>query len=236
MIGTVEYNLDPEYQGRLKVRIFGVNDQKEDGEYIIPTEMLPWAVPMSMGNGGSATGGGAFSVPKVGSTVNISGSMNFPVWYGNTYVSDEVVSEISKTGYTNSHVLIYDTDFNNGDVQIKNNFIKVYFTESKGFNIEYKFGDGISTINISPAGEILISNNNGDSVSLNNGTINILSSNTVNVNSPLVELSDQATEAVLKGETVKNIFNSHTHTCNSGETTPPMQKIPTEALNRHVKI
>lgn len=236
MIGTVEYNLDPEHQGRVKVRIIGVNDQKEDGEYIIPTEMLPWAKPNYNCAGGSVSGSGYFSVPKVGSIVSVHGTYNNPIWDGNTYVSDEVVKEISGNGYPNAHVLIYDTDFNNGDTALRDEYIKVYFTENRGFQIEYKTAAGLATMGIDNSGSILLRSPYNDIISMNQGTINIISSNEVNVEAPMVCLSDQATEAVLKGETVKKIFNSHTHTCNSGETTPPMQKMTDSVLNRHIKI
>jgi len=236
MVGIVEYNLDPQHQGRLKIRVHGVNDQKEDDKYVIPTEMLPWARPASNGSGGSASGSGCFSVPKVGSAVEVSGSLNSPVWYGNLYISDETVSEINSTDYTNSHVLIYDTDFNNGDAKVRDEHIKVFFTERKGFVIEYKTSSGVSSVTLNNTGVISITNPNGDGVVISNGTINIMSDNAININAPIVNLSDQATESVMKGETLKNIFNSHTHTCNSGETTPPMQKLTSDSLNSHVKI
>jgi len=236
MTGTVEYNLDPEHQGRIKVRVHGMNDQMEDGKYVIPTEMLPWARPGFNGAGGSSSGSGYFSIPKVGSTVMVHGSLNNPIWDGNMYVSDETVSAISGNGYTNAHVLIYDTDFNNGDTRIIDGHIKVLFTERTGFLIEYKNSNGTSTINIDKNGAVTLSDAKGDSIMLNNGQINIVSGNIVNVNAPLVNLSDQATESVIKGDTLKKIFNEHTHTCNSGETTPPMQKLTTDVLNQHVKI
>lgn len=237
MTGIVEYNLDPKHQGRIKVRVFGMNDQKsEDGKYIIPTEMLPWARPRCNGSGGSVSGSGTFSIPKIGSTVYVEGTLNNPIWNGNMYVSNEVVTELSEGNYTNSHILIYDTDFNNGDAMIRDEYIKVYFTDSKGFQIEYKTVAGIANIGISNTGTIQVIGPHSDAITIENGTINIVSGNTVNIDAPLVNLSDQATESVLKGETVKEIFNAHTHTCNSGETTAPMQKMTDVVLNRHVKI
>ena len=236
MIGIVEDNLDPKHQGRIKVRVHGMNDQMIDGKYVIPTEMLPWARPGFNGSGGSESGSGYFNIPKIGSTVMVHGTANNPIWDGNMYISDEVMTEISGSGYTNSHILIYDTDFNNGGSKIKDCHIKVYFTEDKGFVIDYKSGAGDSTIKIDSNGKIRVSDANGDSIILYNGTINIVSDNIVNINAPLVNLSDQATESVMKGETLKKIFNEHTHTCNSGETTPPMQKLGPDTLNSHIKI
>lgn len=236
MIGTVEYNLDPEHQGRIKVRIHGVNDQMENDEYIIPTEMLPWARPNYNCAGGSVSGSGYFNIPKIGSTVAVSGSANNPIWYGNMYISDETVSEISGNGYTNSHVLVYDTDFNNGGSKIKDCHIKVYFTEDNGFVIDYKSPVGNSKIQLDTYGKISINNANGDVITMNNGTINIVSDNVINVNSPLVNLSDQATESVIKGETLKNIFNNHIHTCPNGQTTPPTTKLGPDVLNQHIKV
>ena len=236
MTGIVEYNLDPECQGRIKARIYGMNDQIIDGEYVIPTDMLPWAKPGVTGSGGSVSGSGCFNVPKIGSTVIIHGTANNPIWDCNMYISNETVAEINNTNYTNSHVLVYDTDFNNGGTQLKNCHIKVFFTENKGFVIDYKTPNGTSNISLDTEGKINIRDTNGDSIILKNGSINIICDNAVNINAPLVTLSDKATESVIKGETLKKIFNEHTHTCNSGETTPPIQKLGSDSLNRRVKI
>lgn len=230
MIGKVEYNLDPEHQGRIKVRIQGVNDQKIDDEYVIPTSMLPWALP-KLNNSGCI-----FSVPKIGDIVRISGTPNIPLWEGNLYVSNDVVYEISGNGYTNSHILMYDTDFNNGDEKIRSEHIKVFFTEKKGFMIDYKTINGKSIINIKNDGSIIISNNSGDVIQLDSGNINISSNNTININASLVNLSDQATESIIKGEQLKKIFNEHTHICNTSSTTPPIQKITDNQLNKHIKV
>lgn len=236
MTGTVEYNLDPEFQCRIKVRVHGMNDQMIDGEYVIPTEMLPWARPGFNGAGGSVSGSGYFSIPKVGSTVIVHGTANNPIWYGNMYISNETVSEINGSGYTNSHILVYDTDFNNSESQMKDCHIKVFFTEDKGFVIDYKSPAGESSVKIETNGKISLTNSNGDSVVMYNGNINIICDNAVTINAPLVNLSDKASESVMKGETFKKIFNEHTHTCNAGETTPPMQKLGPDILNPHVKI
>ena len=67
MIGIVEDNFDPLEEGRLKVRIFGLTDKKdENDEYIIPTTCLPWA------RSGCINCSGGFSVPKIGSYVYVN--------------------------------------------------------------------------------------------------------------------------------------------------------------------
>ena len=59
-IGLVVDNEDPLQEGRVKVKVFGKFDELED-------EAIPWATPRNNLTGGSATGSGFHSVPKVDS-------------------------------------------------------------------------------------------------------------------------------------------------------------------------
>ena len=63
-LGEVMEVEDPLFKGRIKVKVFGKFDD-------IPLEDLPWSHPGMNSTGGSDSGGGFFSVPKIGSIVSI---------------------------------------------------------------------------------------------------------------------------------------------------------------------
>ena len=238
MIGRVEDNYDPTFKGRVRVRIFGVTDQKNaDGSYVIPAEMLPWAMPTCLPQSGSSSGAGSFSVPKIGSIVKVGGTINTPEWSGNMYVSDEVSAEIGTDYYPNAHVLIYDTNLaNDSDNFRKGEYIKVFFTEEKGFVIDFKNAYGSATFNLTPEGEITMYNSNGDSISLKNGDITINSDKEIKINAPCVKLGQDAVEGLLKGDTFLKYFNKHTHMVNGMESEPPNPSMNPDVVSQNVYI
>ena len=238
MIGIVEDNYDPMYKGRVRVRIYGVTDQKnEDGGYVIPSEMLPWAIPTGLVQGGSTSGAGEFSVPKIGSVVRVNGTINNPEWDGNMYVSDEVSAEIGTDFYTSAHVLIYDTNLaNDVDNFRKGEYIKVFFTEEKGFVIDFKNAYGATTFNMTPEGELNMSNSNGDCISLKNGNVSISSDKEIVINSPCVKLGTDAVEGLLKGNKFLEYFNAHTHMVNGVESEPPNPAMNPDVVSSNVYV
>lgn len=168
-IGIVEYNDDPLYKGRIKVRVFGRLDQTIDDDidnnFNIPTDCLPWARP-KFSDSGNIRGSGNFSIPKLGSIVNIEfedGNEYAPMYSSYKCVSDDVINEI-KNSYKNAHILLYDTvfgDSKNGNEYSNNRegeYIKVFFTEEKGLMFDYATKDGSSLINIKPDNSIEIKN------------------------------------------------------------------------------
>lgn len=73
--GRVEQRVDPNRQGRLKIRIVGVHSND------IKVEDLPWAYPRN----NSWQGGGSFKIPPLYSYVYVEfrqGSHEYPVWTG----------------------------------------------------------------------------------------------------------------------------------------------------------
>ena len=85
-LGEVMEVEDPLFKGRIKVKVFGKFDD-------IPVEDMPWSHPGMNSTGGSVTGGGFFSVPKVGSIVSIKfdqGNIYHPEYFCNQEISDEV--------------------------------------------------------------------------------------------------------------------------------------------------
>jgi len=200
-IGIVEDTNDDLFEGRCRIRVFGKMDQRQDPEdpqsaYIMPTTSLPWARPSVSSSGGSNTGSGTFSVPKLGTILRVTfdnGNYYSPVYHESLYPSDETKAEI-EAAYPNSHVLIYDTAFGltgeleSGSPEVTNEregeHIKVFFTEEKGLMMDYTTTEGPTTVNIKPDNSVEIINANGDSiVMLNDGNITFTHSAQFTINS-----------------------------------------------------
>lgn len=231
-VGVVEDNYDPIEEGRLKIRIFGVNDQKDaDDKYVIPTQYLPWA------RSGCINCSGSFSVPKIGSHVYVQGDLIYnPIWTGLVYLNDGPKGEIGED--RNAHVLLYDTDFSNGEETNyrEGQHVKMYYTDEKGVVIDYKSAAGGSTFNMNPDGSVSITDSNGDTISMSNGKIVIKSDNSITISAPLVQLGEDAVESIIRSEAFRKIFETHTHLYESGETLPPKSGMNPNCINKKIKI
>jgi hypothetical protein len=156
-LGKVIDNQDPDFEGKIKVRIFGKFDDVLD-------EDLPWARPLNMVTGGSSTGSGFHSVPKVDSVVGISfdnGDMYEPEYFYHQHISDELKAEIEGS-YTNAHSIIYDTEAQPGP-------IKIFFTEETGLMLDYNG----SQINIRPDNTVFIQHSGGKVIHVQQDSISI---------------------------------------------------------------
>lgn len=185
-VGIVEDNEDELFEGRCRIRVYGKMDKRVDpndptSDFILPKEALPWARPSVSSSGGSNTGSGTFSIPKLGTILRVTfdgGNYYSPVYHESLYPSNEVKEEI-QAAYQNSHVLIYDTAFgltggNNEEIinEREGESIKVFFTEEKGLMMDYTTAVGPTTVNIKPDNSVEIINANGDKiVMLNDGNI-----------------------------------------------------------------
>jgi hypothetical protein len=185
-IGIVENTDDELLEGRCKIRVLGKMDQRIDpadtsSDFILSTEALPWARPSTILSGGSPSGGGMFSVPKLGSVLRVTfdnGIYYSPVYHEAVYPSDNIKTELQNS-YPNSHILIYDTAFGltgGGNETVSNEregeSIKVFFTEEQGLVMDYATTAGSSKVNIKPDNSVEIINANGDSIiMLNDGNI-----------------------------------------------------------------
>lgn len=270
-LGRVVDVNDPSQEGRCRIRVFGkfdarVNPDDPTSDYLIPDEHLPWAYPNFSISSGSSTGSGNFSVPKLGSVVSLNfenGNIYTPVYFGAVHASDEVKTEIANS-YQNSHILIYDTAFgldSQGINQRGGESIKLFFTEGKGFVVDYATTAGSSVINIKPDNSVQITNANGDSINMqNDGNITfthsakliINTSNNTEINckdavvacenmivnsTNSIELGANANEKVVLGDSFLTLFNQHTHIGNLGApTSPPNPLVMTQAqLSQHTK-
>ena len=303
-VGSVEDNQDPLFEGRCRIRVYGKMDQRVNIEdpssaFVLPTDKLPWATQATAMTGGSDSGGGSFSPPKLGAVVEVTfdnGNLYSPVYHHSLYISDDVKSEVQDS-YENAHVVVYDTSFGqsiDSSGKVSNDRegegIKVFFTESKGFVIDYATGDGSTVFILKPDNAVEITNPNGDSVVMSNdGTIKFTHSGTVTIDagadveincvnakitasadvevscvnakiaadadvdvscanakitananvdvncanakitanaeaqidSPKIKLGKTAAEAVIKGDTFKELYNNHIHPTPVGPTEKP---------------
>ena len=228
-LGKVIDNQDPDFEGKIKVRVFGKFDDILD-------EDLPWARPTNRITAGSDTGSGFHSVPKVDSVVGITfdnGDIYEPEYFYLQHISDELKAEIEGS-YSNAHSLLYDTETEGS--------VKVFFTEEKGLMFDYKE----TQINIKPDNSMTVLNPNGDSIVLNNdGTVIITTSKQATVKSPSVvidaantiELGKGATEKLVLGDSFMALFNAHTHIGNLGApTTPPVLPMTPAQLSQKPKV
>ncbi len=232
-VGVIEDNLDPKGDARLKVRVYGVNDQKENDEYVIPTEFLPWAKPLCLC-------GGSYTIPKIGEEVYVTGDINYaPLWLGVVNVNSEISGELDDDSST-AHVLMYDTDFSNGEEDggvRKGEHIKMYFTDRRGVVIDYKNYNGSMKFVMGADGSITISDINGDSIMMSNGTITLKSDNIIRLTAPKIELGTDPKHPMMNGDVVKECYDNHAHGQVSDgllTTTPFFTVLPPDAINPNV--
>lgn len=235
-IGIVEDNLDPKNEARLKIRIYGVTDQKDDDDdesYVIPTEFLPWARPLCLS-------GGSYTIPKIGQEVYVTGDVRYaPLWLGVVNIGSEMSKEVGDEDSSASHILMYDTDFSNGEEDggvRAGEFIKMYFTDNKGLVIDYKNYNGNMKFEMGADGSITLSNINGDSITMNNGEVTIKSDNIVRLVAPRIELGGDVKYSGINGDLLMEAYNRHTHLTKYGESEPPLEQLPPETLNYGVNL
>lgn len=157
-MGTVVDISDPLKRGRVKVNIFGKFDD-------LDIEDIPWAEPKYNNTGGSTTGGGYYSLPKLGSLVEITfdnGNIYCPLYGSNIKLSDDLIKELTDEDYKNTHSLIFDTELEGGP-------LKIWFTPSKGLLLEL----GTSNINIRKDLSISITSDNGKVLHIKKDSISL---------------------------------------------------------------
>jgi hypothetical protein len=178
-IGEVIDNNDPNFEGRLKVRVFGKYDNIKD-------ENLPWAYHFSSINGGSNGGYGELSVPKIGNMVQVTfmnGDKLNPYWLSFPKINEKLREEISND-YIDSRTLVYDEDANLKIMYLPNTGLIFHLDESEivintdnSIKIEHKGTQSIielieDKINVTSQTEINITSNtvNATGTTTNLGT------------------------------------------------------------------
>lgn len=107
-IGRVEQRVDPQRQGRVRVRVVGIHADD------IEVPKLPWAYPKS--TGGAWDKGGMFIVPPLSSYVWVefqNGDHEYPVWSGGWWKNDKETE--AADGKTRSEHRMLPTSWFGGD-------------------------------------------------------------------------------------------------------------------------
>ena len=183
-LGIVEDVDDPLRIGRVKARIDWLFGD-------IPAEDLPWMNPkhaMFFGTGGQC---GQFSVPKVGSMIEI--------WFNdNNIYSPEYrcLQELSKDAkqmlakeYHGTHLLAIDGDED----------LKVYYTKSKGLTLQLKG----SRVNIANDKSVTIEHDETSSIiELRGGTITVTSDSQINMTAG-TRIKETSSEVWVDGKATK---------------------------------
>src|SRR5574344_18465 len=179
--GTVESIDDPNFAGRIKVRINGINDN-------IPVNQLPWATFIGSGIS-SGNGSGSLSIPKVGSKVRVhfkNNDINSIEWSGAIKLDKKLSEEIADD-YQGTQVLLYDSDSD----------LSIIFQPNSGLRIYYKG----SNIQISPDGTITLhygDTQSGTNIQLSDSRIDIQAPQEINLTSNN-DINIEAKNIVLNG-------------------------------------
>lgn len=209
-IGEVVDNSDPLLDGRCRVRVFGKFDN-------IPTSSIPWATPSNRNTPG------AHAVPRVGDIVAINfdnGDIYHPEYIYHVNQNSDFKSDIlSESGAPQNCIsLVYDAARN----------LRAYYSPEKGFIVTTGAGAEESPlIQLDSENRIYLFTENEVEVKAPR----------VYVNSPNIELGEQAAEQVIKGNTFQALFNAHTHGSASPgtPTTPPILPLNGAELSQVTK-
>lgn len=209
--GVIVDNKDPLYQARAKVRIFGLFDGIDD-------EDIPWATQAGGMIFAGANGTGTISIPRIGTVVGVDwdGDNYYNIYY--TFIdaySEEMIDEI-KNSYEGSHVLLFDTESTPGPLH-------VMYTQQKGLVLE--LGNAKIQLDTQDGGELRIVLKMGkDEIRMENKKVIINSKN--------IELGEDAVESVIKGDSFKKIYDTHTHPSSGA---PPVMPLPSGVLSKNTK-
>lgn len=155
-LGKVVDVNDPERKGRIKVSVYGKFDD-------LPIDAIPYASPCTNFTGGSETGGGFLSIPKLNSDVNVvfdNGNIYYPLYLNLQEINQDLIANIeTDDDYINIHSLIYDST----------NKLKVWYLKSKGLLLELDN----TFINIKNDNSIVLSSDGGKQIHIKKDAISL---------------------------------------------------------------
>lgn len=137
-IASVISNQDEFKAGRVQVRIYGIHPES------MPNEVLPWAMPAD-----ASTPGSGFTVPTVGSYVNISfegNDINHPRWTNQAYTGSKSLPQGE-----------FQSDYPNVIQILEFGDNRITFNRRTG-SMKIVSGDGDSNITLTKSGSIIIDN------------------------------------------------------------------------------
>lgn len=170
----------------------------------IQVDDLPWAYPKQKSVFfGQAGKAGSISIPKVGSVVAVQFDSGNP--YSPEYFAIHELADDVKSELEEEYEGSHIVLFD-GDQELK-----IWFSPGKGVTLALKE----SSVNI-----------NQDNL------ITIKTPNRVIVDSPNIELGANAVESVIKGDSFKKIYDTHTHPSAGA---PPAVPLPSGVLSKNTK-
>ena len=181
---------DPLKIGRIRVEVFGFFDG-------LDPELIPWATPLNGITGGSNTGSGFFSVPKLDTLVDVkfdNGNVYCPQYSCHQKINEDLKAEIEGS-YANAHSIIYDMESQPGP-------LKIFFTEEKGLMLDYNG----SQVNIRPDNTVYIEHSGGKIVHIQENHISIGKENESDEPATLGEKNVDALNAL--ADEITNLANA----------------------------
>jgi hypothetical protein len=170
----------------------------------IPVDDLPWAYPKQKSVFFGQDGkAGSISVPKLGSVVAVKFDNGNP--YSPEYFAIHELAEDVKSELDEEYEGSHIVLFD-GDQELK-----IWFSPGKGVTLALRE----SSINIDQ-----------------NNLITIRTPNRVVIDSPNIELGADAVESVIKGDSFKAIYDTHTHPSAGA---PPAIPLPSGVLSKNTK-
>ncbi len=188
-LGKVVDTTDPNYEGRCKIRVFGVFGAEDDTQLEnIVSDDIPWAYPLFPAVFGQK-GSGQFSTPKKDQIVRVffDGDQYHPFYYSISEL-DPKLKEKVKADYINFHGIYFDEEEK----------IRIYFAQKTGLLINYDD----STINIKPDNSIKLDHKNSSSTIelkgnnctiVTNQNVDVSSKNNITLNSNVVHANGSST-------------------------------------------
>ena len=222
VLGKVVDNFDPDYEGKIKCRVF-VNQEEKDtsGNYIIPDDNLPWCI-RTVG-----TNPTSFSIPKVGDVVILNKINDYTYFYnGNLKVDKDVIDNLlTDKNYIDANVLLY-RKLDNGMT------VGIYYTDETGLVIESSDSDN-KKITLDNDGNITLLSGES-SITIKENQISI-KSDKIAINSDNIVIND-GSERLISFNTLKTAFNNHTHSTSSGPTGIPLTPLSPNGYTKKIKI
>lgn len=186
-LGEVVDVNDPEFEGKIKVKIWGKTDE-------LDIEVLPWAIPSTLNISSSNSGSSFLSVPKLGSIVEVffdNGDFYSQKWSHCLKISNEVKTRFNTQElYANAQVLYFDVENNYYVYYINTSnadsgfFLRVGADSNSSSQIRIKEDNSIliqssnnSKIEIDSDGNILLKHNSGKVIHIKSNSISLGSEN-----------------------------------------------------------
>jgi Type VI secretion system/phage-baseplate injector OB domain len=232
--GTVTGTDDPEMRGRLRVKVPALMGDSE----------LEWAMPCVPYGGAAKVG--SYWIPPEGALVWVEfeqGNISFPIWSG-TYWTGGVEPPAADAAILAlqtpfGHRLVLDDTESSEKITLSHAAEGTpSLTLDEAGRVKMLDGAGAHVTLDADAGEVIIADANGNTITLKSGTVIVEDSNgqsvklessgaTVKANSitldaSSISLGKGASEPVIKGQSFLQLFMTHTHPTGVGPSGPPI--------------